>query len=1038
MASDEELRKYLKKAARELYETRQRLQDVQSRLSEPIAIVGMACRYPGEVNSPGDLWDMVSSGRDVVSEFPAERGWPSAADLTADPTMPTVGYGGFLTGAAEFDAGFFGISAREALMMDPQQRLVLEVGWEAVERARIDPTSLRGTDTGVFIGCGHYGYAGWSELADQETVGAETYAFLGNTPSILTGRISYLLGLEGPAVAVDTACSSSLVAIHQAVRALRSGECSLALAGGVTIMPTPGLYVIFSRQGALSPDGRCKAFATAADGTAWSEGVGILALERLSDAQRNGRRILGVLRGSALNQDGASNGLTAPNGLAQQRVIRQALDDAGLPASAVDVVDGHGTGTMLGDPIEARALLATYGQRQGAQPLVLGSIKSNMGHTQLASGVAGIIKMVLSMRHGVVPQTLHVDEPSTHVDWSRGEIRLATESMPWPNPGRVRRAAVSSFGFSGTNAHVIVECDPDVVELPADPALAQARLPAMTPCVLSGKTARALRGQAQRLLTRISADPAPDLADMGLSLATTRGAFDHRAVLLADSPNALRDALTAVAEGTTSASAVAATVAGEKTTVALMFPGQGSQLPAMGRQLYDAFPRFSAAFDEICAAFAPHLDRPLREIVFDDAPDALDDTEFAQPALFAVEVALYRLLESWGVTGDFLVGHSIGELSAAHIAGVFGLDDAAAVVAARGRLMQRLRPGAMASVRASFDEISESLGDYDGRVSIAANNGPNSTVVSGDEDAVIELAKSWRKRGRRIKRLRVQRAFHSPHLDPMLDEFRKVVGEATLHAPSIPLLSNVTGVLADPEEIRTPDYWARQARQAVLFHDCVRSLLAAGVDTVLELGPGDVLSGMSYECLTDSRCVAIPTLPPGKDESLGLMRALAEAWVRGAGVHWAAVFDGTGARTVDLPTYAFQHRTYWRGIQMTVSTSTVGTEICDTETDSEIDPDAAARFRADRDALPQSERTDFVLAMLRGQLQEMMVDSGEVDVDVPLMETGLTSLSVFELRNRLNNSTGMVLELASFLANPTTRALAELIDTEMDRDRVTV
>ncbi|MEV6066661.1 beta-ketoacyl synthase N-terminal-like domain-containing protein [Nocardia sp. NPDC052001] len=990
---------------------------------DPIVIVGMACRFPGGIAAPEDLWRVVSTKSDVIEDFPADRGWPVDAIYDPEPGIPGKSYvreGGFLDGAGEFDAGFFGISAREALAMDPQQRLVLELAWEAFERARINPQSLRGSGTGVFLGINDMGYRSLLS-AGPELAGAESYLLTGNMPAVASGRIAYFLGLQGPAVSIDTACSSSLVALHQAARSLRSGECALALAGGVTVTMSPLGYVFFSAQRGLARDARCKSYAAAADGTSWSEGAGLVVLERLSDARRNGHPIAAVLRGSAINQDGTSNGLTAPNGLAQQRVIRQALADAGLTAAEVDVVEGHGTGTVLGDPIEAQALLATYGRRPSEQPLLLGSIKSNIGHTQSAAGMAGLIKMLLAMRYGTVPPTLHVDQPSPHVDWSAGHIRLVTETQPWPERGRPRRAGISSFGISGTNAHVIVEYDPDLAEsVAAQPN----RAVELSVCVLSGKTGQALRGQARRLLAACDADPGVDIADIGLSSATTRAVFDHRAALVAGSRAELIDGLTVLAEGAFAPAVITGrAVAAGKT--AILLPGQGSQVLGMGYELYQAFPKFAAEFDDLCAAFDPHLEHPLREVIFGTAgtpPELLDRTEYTQPALFTIEVALLRLLQSWGVAPDFVLGHSIGELAAAHFGGVFDRADAAAVVAARGRLMQRLPPGVMMSVRASYAEVSESIAGQEAAVSIAASNGPNATVIAGDADAVTALAKHWRERGRRTKRLQVERAFHSPHLDDILDEYRAVVAAVYPRPSSIPLVSNVTGRIATAEQLCSPDYWVSQARQAVRFHDGIEFLTGAGVSTFLEVGPGEVLAGMAQECLPEGGRITIATLRKGQPEARSLLRATAAAWAAGTPLDWAAVYAGREAVAIDLPTYAFQHRHYWIGAEVTAA------GYIEQRADAEAGPDPAQAFRDALAALPESEQLDYAMTVVRVQIREILIDQDtDFDADRILFEVGLTSLSLLELRSRLNHVAGTSISLGSLIDQATIRGAARLI-----------
>ncbi|SDN50481.1 type I polyketide synthase [Allokutzneria albata] len=854
---------------------------------DPIAIVSMSCRLPGGVRTPEQLWEMLTDGRDAMGLLPTDRGWDE--DLY-DPNPDSHGktysrIGGFLYDAGEFDPAFFGISPREALAMDPQQRVLLETAWEALERGGVAPSSVSGEQVGVYVGTNGQDYAGHLTKMPADLEG---YLLTGKAASVVSGRISYILGTEGPSITLDTACSSSLVAIHLACQALRQGECDLALAGGVTVMSMPSLFVEFSRQRGLAKDGRVKAFSDSADGTSWSEGAGMLLLERLSDARARGHKVLAVVRGSAVNQDGASNGLAAPNGPSQQRVIRQALANAGVSPSEVDLIEAHGTGTVLGDPIEAQALIATYGQDRD-RPVRLGALKSNIGHTQAASGVAGVIKLVLAMQHGIMPKTLNAEVPSTHVDWSAGEVSLLTEAVEWPERDGPRLAGISAFGISGTNAHAIIEQAPEIDEVP--PAV-ERELPAL-PWTLSARSEKALRAQAARLRERAEEG---SLLDLAYSLATTRTAFEYRATIVGAERDELLNALTALAEGDGDFGVV------NEGKTAFLFTGQGAQRAGMGRALYNAFPFYARAFDEVAAELDKHMAKPLADVL---DSDELGRTEFTQPALFAVEVALFRLVSEWGLTPDFLAGHSIGEIAAAHVAGVLSLADAAKLVTARGRLMQALPTGgAMVSLQAAEADVLPLLAGRDD-VGVAAINGPRSTVIAGAEESVLAVAETS---GAKSKRLTVSHAFHSPLMEPMIAEFRELVTGLEFGEPTIPIVSTVTGEIAG---LNDPEYWVTHVRNEVRFLDAVRLLEKRGVTRFLELGPDAILTAAARDCLTGEKAVVAASMRRNRPEEQTLIIGVTELYGRGAELDWEKFFAGTGAKWTELPTYAFQHERFW-------------------------------------------------------------------------------------------------------------------------------
>ncbi|MEV0850708.1 SDR family NAD(P)-dependent oxidoreductase, partial [Streptomyces sp. NPDC049954] len=893
---------------------------------DPMAVVAMSCRFPGGAGSAEELWDLLSAGEDAVSDFPADRGWDLDGLYDADPDATGKSYvreGAFLAEVSGFDAEFFGISPREALAMDPQQRLLLETAWELWERAGIDPESVRGSRTGVFIGTNGQEYV---SLADKAPEVSEGYVATGNAASVVSGRISYTFGLEGPAVTVDTACSSSLVALHLAAQSLRQGECSRAIVGGVSLMVSPRGFIEFSRQRGLAADGRCKPFAAAADGTGWGEGVGLLLLERLSDARRHGHQVLAVVRGSAVNQDGASNGLTAPNGPSQQRVIRAALESAGLSAAEVDAVEAHGTGTRLGDPIEAQALLATYGQdRPEDQPLWLGSIKSNIGHTQAAAGVAGIIKMVLAMRHGVLPAMPNVDEPTSHVDWSSGALRLLTGSTPWPEAGRPRRAGVSSFGVSGTNAHVILEQAPAALSAEhsgpgfgpgaeVEPAQAVAR-PVMVPWVVSGKSEAALRAQAERLRSFAEGRPASTVPDVGYSLATARSVFEHRAVVLGSDREGLVERLTALAQGEEAPGLVRGVAAGADGRVAFVFPGQGSQWLGMAAELLESSAVFAGRVAECGAALAPFVDWSLTEILRDASQDEawLGEVDVVQPVLWAVMVSLAEVWRSVGVVPAAVVGHSQGEIAAACVAGALSLQDGARVVALRSKALKVLSGrGGMVSVSLGEAAVGDLLARWEGRVSLAAVNGPGVVVVSGDADALDELLDACEADGVRARRIAVDYASHCAHVEEIEAVLARELADVSPRTASVPFYSTVTGGVLDTSGLDA-GYWYRNLRQTVRFAETVDALLADGFRLFVESSAHPVLT-MGVEQTAEAHDTAVTAVGSLRRGEGGLERFLtsaAEAFVGGAAVDWATLFEGTGARRVELPTYAFQHQRYW-------------------------------------------------------------------------------------------------------------------------------
>ncbi|HLU73967.1 MAG TPA: beta-ketoacyl synthase N-terminal-like domain-containing protein, partial [Nonomuraea sp.] len=900
MENEAKLLDYLRRATTDLREARRRLQEY----AEPIAVIGMGCRFPGDADTPQALWRLLESGADATTGFPADRGWDTGALYDPDPDAPGKSYtrqGGFLHDAAWFDAAFFGISPREALAMDPQQRLLLETSWEAFEDAGIDPAGARGSATGVYAGVIYHDYG--TRVSSREDVGG--YLSNGSDGAVATGRVAYVMGLEGPAITVDTACSSSLVALHLGVQALRRGECALALAGGVTVMSTPSTFIEFSRQRGLSPDGRCKAFSVDADGTGWAEGAGMLLLEKLSDARRNGRRILGIIRGSAANQDGASSGLTAPNGPSQQKVIRQALTDAGLTPADIDAVEAHGTGTVLGDPIEAQALMAVYGADRSGAPLRLGSIKSNLGHTQAAAGVAGVMKMLLALRHGVLPRTLHVAEPTPKVDWSGGGVVLATANEPWPaTPDRPRRAAVSAFGVSGTNAHLILEEAPETEPEPP------ARDYPVLPWPVSARTPQALTAQAAKLLRHLENDPGTTPDAVARTLTRARTPFEQRAVVIGRDRDELLTGLRAVAAADPGAPGVATGTAAADPRIVFVFPGQTSVAPGALRDLLDTAPAFAARIQECEAALAPYVGWKLTDLLRADpgttAPTGMD---VVQPTSWAVMVALAELWRSYGVEPDAVVGHSQGEIAAAVVAGALSVEDGAKVVAQRSRLIAELLAGTggMMAVALPAGEARARIEPWADRVWIGAVNAPGGVVVTGEPGALDELQERLQADGVRTNRIQpLDYASHCPLVEPLRDRLPELLSGLRPRAAEVPFCSSVTGEPIDTRALDA-DYWYTNLRSPVLFEQAVEHLAGTGHGLFVEVTAHPVLTYAVQE--TAAGATVLGTLRRDEGTLARFALSAAEAHAHGAAVDWSPLLgDGPSA---PLPTYAFQREHYW-------------------------------------------------------------------------------------------------------------------------------
>ncbi|MEU5425301.1 acyltransferase domain-containing protein, partial [Streptomyces olivoreticuli] len=924
--NEEKLLEYLKRVTADLRQTERRLQDVESAAHEPIAVVGMACRLPGGVRSPEEFWDLISAGGDAVAPLPGNRNWDLDALYDPDPESTGTSYvreGGFVYDAGEFDSTFFGIGPSEALAMAPQQRLALETAWEAIERAGIDPLSLRGSSTSTFIGCDGLDYAlGASEVPE----GTAGYFTIGNSASVTSGRVAYTLGLEGAAVTMDTACSSSLVSLHLAAQALRTRECSLALAGGTYVMSSPAPLIGFSELRGLAPDGRCKPFSASSDGMGMAEGTGVVLLERLSDARRNGRRVLAVIRGSAVNQDGASNGLTAPNGPSQERVIRAALANARLSAEDVDVVEAHGTGTTLGDPIEAGALASAYGQgRPEGRPLWVGAVKSNIGHTQIAAGVAGVIKMVLALRHELLPATLHIDAPSPHVEWDGSGLRLLTEPVKWSRGERVRRAGVSSFGFSGTNAHLILEEAPEEERPEAVGPAPEPAAGAAMPWIVSGRTGNALREQARRLSGFAAGDTDASTAEVGWSLATSRSAFEHRAVVFGQDRDALTTGLQALASGEASPNVVSGVAGDTGPGPVLVFPGQGSQWVGMGAQLLDESPVFAARIAECERALSSHVEWSLTAVLRGDGGE-LSRVEVVQPVLWAVMVSLAAVWADYGITPAAVVGHSQGEMAAACVAGALSLEDAARIVAVRSDALRQLAGhGAMASLGTSAEQATELIHAHNG-VGIAGINSPASTVISGPPEQVTAVVTDAEARGLRARIIDVDYASHGPQVDEITDLLTDRLSGIQPVDTEVAFYSTVTAGRLETTGLDT-GYWVTNLRQPVRFADTIETLLTDGYRLFIEASPHPVLNLGIQETIDQSGTTAttIPTLRRDHGNHTQLTHSAAQAYTAGAEVNWRRWFPTEPTpHTIDLPTYAFQHQHYWLERATTAATAGSG------------------------------------------------------------------------------------------------------------------
>lgn len=989
-------------------------------INEPVAVIGVGCRFPGDIDGPERLWDFLTEKKCAITAYP-DRGFTNAGTFAES--------GGFLKDVAGFDNRFFDIPPDEALRMDPQQRLLLEVSWEALEHAGIIPESLRLSRTGVFVGVSSTDYVRLVSASAQQK--STIWDNTGGSSSIIANRISYFLDIQGPSIVIDTACSSSLVAVHLACRSLSTWDCDIALVGGTNVLISPEPWGGFREAGVLSQTGCCHAFDKSADGMVRGEGCGVIVLQRLSDARLEGRRILAILTGSAVNQDGKSNGIMAPNPSAQIGVLENACKSARVDPLEIGYVEAHGTGTSLGDRIEAHALGMVFGRkRPGSGPLMIGSIKPNIGHLEGAAGIAGLIKAVLMVERGSLLPSGGFTEPNPAIPFTELGLRVVDELQEWPVvAGRPRRAGVSSFGFGGTNAHVIVE---EAGSVGADTVSGRADVGGsgggVVAWVISGKTASALAAQAGRLGRYVRARPALDVVDVGYSLVSTRSVFDHRAVVVGQTRDELLAGLAGVVAGRPEAGVVCG-VGKPAGKTAFVFAGQGSQWLGMGSELYAAYPVFAEALDAVVDELDRHLRYPLRDVIWGHDQDLLNTTEFAQPALFAVEVALYRLLMSWGVRPGLVLGHSVGELAAAHVAGALCLPDAAMLVAARGRLMQALPAGgAMFAVQAREDEVAPMLG-HD--VSIAAVNGPASVVISGAHDAVSAIADRLRGQGRRVHRLAVSHAFHSALMEPMIAEFTAVAAELSVGLPTIPVISNVTGQLV-ADDFASADYWARHIRAVVRFGDSVRSAHCAGASRFIEVGPGGGLTSLIEASLADAQIVSVPTLRKDRPEPVSVMTAAAQGFVSGMGLDWASVFSGYRPKRVELPTYAFQHQKFWLAPAPSVSDPTAAGQIGASDGGAELL--ASSGFAARLAGRSADEQLAAAIEVVCEHAAAVLGRDGAAGLDAgqAFADSGFNSLSAVELRNRLTAVTAVTLPATAIFDHPTPTELAQYLITQID------